>query len=297
MSFANIKKARIRKNEENLKNNIHPETAWIEKILNPVIFFSNIVEFDKCMNEFCKKNRITLVKNSPKTNFPHLCKHSTYNVSIGYDNGDKSFETTYDFNLTAPILDSSGNGIILKAQLRYTSLPPDIEYFKDYFQMSSISFPADIVRNIKETELKRQIINPFNNDRYDFIRFRVLSKKYKEHKITMTAVKDYTEITEALLPKSVSKRRFDNSIFKNISGFKDYYIPDRKTVDYILEFIGHFMYPKMETDEINGISIFERDILNFFQKYSKYWIFNKEKKQGLCKLICKDYLSGKIFGK
>ena len=73
MSFANIKKARIRKNEENLKNNIHPETAWIEKILNPVIFFSNIVEFrnsswwNEVVSKSFKENNITLCSvNHPK---------------------------------------------------------------------------------------------------------------------------------------------------------------------------------------------------------------------------------------
>lgn len=90
MSFANIRKVRIRKNEENMKNNIHPEISrWKERILQSVVFFNNISEFNECMDGFCKKNKILLVKNSPKTNLPKMCKHSTYNCSFDSNNGEK----------------------------------------------------------------------------------------------------------------------------------------------------------------------------------------------------------------
>ena len=70
--------------------------------------------------------------------------------------------------------------------------------------------------NIKKAELKNQIINSFNdNGRYDFIKFRFFSKKYKNHKITMSLTKNYTEILQALLPESVLWHRFDNSVFKS----------------------------------------------------------------------------------
>lgn len=291
MSFATRRKIQIRRNEENAKNNIHPEISrWKERILQLVVFFNNITEFNECMDEFCKKNGILLVKNSPKTNLPGMCKHSTYNCYFGSNNGKKTFESTYDFNLTAPVLDSSGNGIILKAQIQYTSLPHDLEFFKYYFR--STSFPDDIVENIKETELKNQIINPFNdNSRYDFIKFKFFSKKYKEHKITMSANKNYTEILETLLPETVSWHRFDNSIFKNEKAFIDYYTPDKRTIQYILEFIKHFLSSAMKSDKISGISIFEKDILDFFQKYSKQWRLDKRTKVKFCKLICKNYLS------